>query len=105
MYVLVEVLQQYAPRVSDACLDSAVQLCPQRHESRLDLSERAALLIDVQDTALEIYPRLNAAQHLVGRAEHTIEQPELLVEQLVQPLVGGLAVSYTHLTLPTIYSA
>ena len=53
-------------------------------------SGRAALLVDGGDALLEVDARLDGAEHLVAGAEHAVEEPELLVEELVDALVGGV---------------
>ena len=59
-------------------------------ELELDLLRRAALLVDRRDALLEVHAGFDGAQHLVAGAEHAVEEPELLVEQLVDALVGGV---------------
>ena len=60
-------------------------------ELELNLLRRAALLVDADDALLEIDAGLDGAEHLVAGAEDAVEEPELLVEKLVDPLVGGVA--------------
>ena len=60
-------------------------------ELEFDLLRRAAFLVDGRDALLEIHAGLDRPQHLVAGAENAAEQPELFVEQSIDPLVGRVA--------------
>ncbi len=88
---LVEVVEQLLAGVALARRRSPPPARAELVELELDLLRRAALLVDGRDALLEVHAGLDRAQHLVARAEDAVEQPELLVEQLVDALVGGVA--------------
>ena len=69
---------------------SRLQLPLELVELELDLLRGAALLVDGGDALLEVHAGLDRAEHFVAGAEDAVEQPELLVEQLVDALVGGV---------------
>ena len=89
--LLVEVVEQLLAGVALPLGDLRFQLALELVELELDLLRRAALLVDGGDALLEVHAGLDRAQHLVAGAEDAVEEAELLVEQLVHPLVGGVA--------------
>ena len=57
-------------------------------EGSVDLGFGAGALHDLENAALDIHAALDHAQHFVARAEDAFEQVELLVEKLVDALLG-----------------
>src|SRR5262249_30284694 len=88
--LLVEIVQELFTRVFLTLGDLGFELALKLVELELDLLGRAALLVDGGDAFLDIDAGVDRAEHLVAGAEHTVEQAELLVEQLVDPDVGGV---------------
>ena len=88
---LVEVVEQLLAGVPLAGGDFGFQFLLKLVELELNLLRRAAFLVDGGDALLEIHARFHGPEHLVAGAEHAVEEPELLVQQFVDPLVGGVA--------------
>ncbi len=88
--LLVEVVEQLLARVPLAYGDLVGELALELVELALDLFGGAARLVDRRDAFLEVYAGLDRAEYLVAGAEHAVEEPELLVEELVDALVGGV---------------
>ena len=86
-HFLVEVVEQLFARVLLAFGNLGFQLFLELVELKLNLLRRAALLIDGGDALFEIDARLDRAEHFVACAEHAIEEPEFLVEQLIDALI------------------
>ncbi len=88
--LLVEVVEQLLAGIALAKRDLVPELALELVELELDLLRRPALRVDRRDALLEVDAGLDRAQHLVAGAEHAAEEPELLVEQLMDALAGGV---------------
>ena len=87
---LIEVVEQLLPGVAGLSAISRFQFVLELVELELDLLRRAALLVDGGDALLEVHAGLDGPEHFVAGAEDAVEEAELLVEQLVDALVGGV---------------
>ena len=65
MDVLIEVLEECAPRVVHPRADAFVHFILKPSESGLDLLRSPALLIDSEDPLLEVQAGLDRAEHFV----------------------------------------
>ena len=88
---LIEVVEQFFAGVPLAGGDFGVEFLLKLVKLELDLLRRAAFLVDGGDAFLEIHARFDGPEHFVAGPEHAAEEPELLVQQFVHPLVGGVA--------------
>ena len=80
--ILVEVLQQCLARLVHPLPDRLVHRLLQQAEPLGDLLGRAALLVDTEHARFEVDAALDLSEHVVGRAEHAIEEAELFAQQL-----------------------
>jgi hypothetical protein len=68
-------------------LQSPFQVLSVADRTRFNLLRRAAFLIDRGNALFEIHAGLDGPQDFVASTEHTIEEAELLVEQLIDALI------------------
>ncbi len=59
-------------------------------ECCIDLGGCSTLLVDLRDAPLEVDAAFERTQYFIARAKHFVKQLELLREQLVDTLVGGV---------------
>ena len=81
-------LQKPPPCVEHLLVDLRLKLVLELVEGRVDLRLVAGALHDLENASLNVYAALDHAQHFITRAEHALEQVELLVEQLMNPPFG-----------------
>ena len=91
MHILVKGLKQLPARVIHSRSDLLVHLLLQLTECGVDLFGRAALLVDSEDALFEIHAGLDGSKYLVGGAEDSVEEAELLAEELENAAVGFVA--------------
>src|SRR5262249_29431510 len=90
-YLLVEVVQQLLPSFFAPVVNFRFEVFLKLIELERNLFRRAALLIDRDDALLEVHAGLNGPEHFVARAENSVKQAELFVEELIDPHVGSVA--------------
>src|SRR4051794_19167731 len=80
--VLVKVLKQQLPRVVHPRTNTFIHLFLERAERRVNICRCTTLQVDREDPGLEIHARLDCPEYLVRRSEHTVEETELLTQEL-----------------------
>lgn len=68
----------------------AEEVAGEAPQAAVELLERAAFLVDPRDALLEIHARFDRTEDFIAGAEDAVEKTELLVQQLVDALVGGI---------------
>ena len=91
MHLLVKIFQEALARLVYGLVDLRLQLRLQSVEGGLNLHFGPALLVNPGDPLLEIHARFDTAQDLVAGPEDTVKKLEFLGEQLVDALIGGVA--------------
>jgi hypothetical protein len=86
-----KVLQQELFGLLHAGLDVGVQLGAELRKGGVDVGRRAAPVVNLGDALFKVDAAFDLAQHLVRRAEHAVEQVELVLQQLQHALVGRVA--------------
>src|SRR5438552_1692050 len=86
--LIVEVLQQLAPRCGHGFADLKTQLQLKLVESNADFLALSTALVDVIDASFKIHAGFDSPEHLVTRAKDTLEKLELFREQFEDALVG-----------------
>jgi len=88
---LVKVLQETLTGQLHGFVNLQLHLCLKGVEGGLNFLYRAAILINPGDSFLKIHTGFETAQHLVAGSEDTVKELEFLGKQLIDALVGGVA--------------
>jgi len=91
VHLLVKIFQEALARLVYGLVDLRLQLRLQGVEGVLNLRFGPTLLVNPGNPLLEINARFDTAQDLVAGPEDTVKKLEFLGEQLVDALIGGVA--------------
>src|SRR5574337_1228262 len=85
LHLLIKVLKQYLARLDHRLVDLAGEVELKLLEAGLDFLGLSAVLVDLGDTPLEVDTGADGAENFVAGPEYTLEELELLRQQLVHP--------------------
>src|SRR5580704_4738297 len=83
----IDVFEKTPAGVENLLADLSLKLGLQGVEGGVDLGFGASVLNDLQNALLDVDAALDHAENLVAGAKDTLEQPELLAQQLVDALL------------------
>ena len=84
-HLLVEIVQELLPRLFSLVVDFGFEVLLELVKLEADLLRSAALLVDRHNALFKIHARLDGAKHFIAGAKDAIEEPEFLVEKLIDP--------------------